>query len=128
MTCKWKDAIIDAAVVDWVYTKEMEDDPRLTVNSLLAWQAKLALDPAVSKEAHDLHQRIKDLEKTLELERNGGQGAIAAYHATLDALGAPPDEWPCNRVGQLVRQLRDENERLARLVKTYKHELSYYES
>ena len=28
----------------------------------------------------------------------GRQGAIRAYHVTLDALNAPPGEWPCNRV------------------------------
>lgn len=56
--CAWKDAIIDAAVVDWVYCKEHETDPRKAVNDLLAWQAQIALDPAVSKEAANLHQRI----------------------------------------------------------------------
>jgi hypothetical protein len=33
-------------------------------------------------------------------------GPMRAYHVTLDALGAPEDEWPCNRVKMLVEQLR----------------------
>jgi hypothetical protein len=60
---EWKDAVIDAAVVDWIYTKEHETNPRKAVNDLLAWQAKLALDPAVSKEAHDLHEQIAALRR-----------------------------------------------------------------
>jgi hypothetical protein len=58
-TCEWKDAIIDATIVDWIFTKEHETNPRKAVNDLLAWQVKLALDPAVSKEAAELHAEIK---------------------------------------------------------------------
>jgi len=61
-SCAWKDAILDACVVDWVLTNEHQDNPRRAINDLLAWQQKIALDPAVSKEAHDLHERIKELE------------------------------------------------------------------
>jgi hypothetical protein len=28
---------------------------------------------------------------------------LRAYHVTLDSLGAPADEWPCNRVAALVK-------------------------
>jgi hypothetical protein len=53
----WKEAIIDAAVVDWVYTADMEDDPRKAVNALLSMAALIALDPAVSKDAQALVDR-----------------------------------------------------------------------
>ena len=63
----WKDAIIDATVVDWIFTKEHETNPRKAVNDLLAWGEKVALDPLVSKPAHDLHEEIKELRGQLEI-------------------------------------------------------------
>jgi len=36
----------------------------------------------------------------------GTQGAVRAMHLTLDGVGAPPDEYPCNRIIELVRRLR----------------------
>lgn len=60
--CAWKEAIIDAAIVDWIYRKEYEHDPRRAVNDLLCWQAKCALDPAISKEANDLVTRAEQAE------------------------------------------------------------------
>lgn len=50
----WKDAVIDAAVVDWVYTAEHEVDPRKCINDLLVYQQKIALDPAISQAAMEL--------------------------------------------------------------------------
>ena len=67
--CEWKDAIINACIVDWVYTAEHETNPRKAVNDLLSWAQKIALDPAVSKEAYDLHAQIA----TLRQERDGLQ-------------------------------------------------------
>jgi len=57
----FEDAIIDAAVVDWIYTEEYRTNPRKAVNDLLVWQQKLALDPAVSEEAAALHAEIEQL-------------------------------------------------------------------
>jgi hypothetical protein len=53
----WKDAIIDALVVDCIYRKGHEDDPRGALQELITWDTKMALDPAVSKEARDLIER-----------------------------------------------------------------------
>lgn len=61
----WKDAIIDAAVVDWIYTAEHETNPRKAVNDLLCWQQTIALDPAISKPAHDLVERAERAEAEL---------------------------------------------------------------
>lgn len=47
----WRDAVIDAMVVDWVLSAENKDDPRRAINDLICWNIKVALDPAVSKEA-----------------------------------------------------------------------------
>lgn len=63
-------------------------------------------------EVHVIARKCLELARELELERNGGQGAIAAYHATLDSLNAPADKWPCNRVKSLVDKLQAEVERL----------------
>jgi hypothetical protein len=59
---EWRDAIIDATVVDWIFTKEHETNPRKAVNDLLCWQQQLALNPAVSEAAAQLHARIDGLE------------------------------------------------------------------
>lgn len=48
---KFRQAVIDATVVDWVYKKEHDDDPRKAINDLCCMSAKIALDPAVSEEA-----------------------------------------------------------------------------
>lgn len=62
-SCAWKDAIIDACIVDFILTAEHENDPRRAVNDLLWWQQKIALNPAVSEEAAKLHARIAELER-----------------------------------------------------------------
>lgn len=36
-----------------------------------------------------------------QTEQARDRALIRAYHVTLDALGAPPDEWPCNRAKAL---------------------------
>lgn len=59
----WKDAVLDATVVDWIYTKEHETDPRKAVNDLLVWQQQVALNPAVSKTAYDLVERAEQAEQ-----------------------------------------------------------------
>lgn len=61
----WKTAVLDAAVVNWTYTKEHETNPRKAVNDLLAWESQVALDPAVSEPAAALHAYIKELEAAL---------------------------------------------------------------
>lgn len=68
--CAWKNAIIDATIVDWIYTAEHETNPRRAVNDLLAHQVRLALDPAVSKAAHDLMQRAEAAEAALRDARS----------------------------------------------------------
>ena len=62
---RWKNAIIDACVVDWVLTKEHETNPRKAINDLLVQAQRIALDPAVSKPAAELHDRIKALEREI---------------------------------------------------------------
>jgi hypothetical protein len=51
----WKEAVIDACVVN--HLSWDENDPRKTLANLLSWECKVALDPAVSKEAADLIER-----------------------------------------------------------------------
>jgi hypothetical protein len=62
----WKDAVIDAAVVDWVYKAEHEDNPRLAVADLLAHASMLALDPRVSSEAAALYKKSNKLREMLD--------------------------------------------------------------
>ena len=57
--CPWRDAIIDAAVVDWTYQNHHEYDPQAAVNALLAWQYVIALEPSVSKDARDFARDVR---------------------------------------------------------------------
>lgn len=64
-------------------------------------------------EIERLNEKNKSLLKDLASIRSKSeetQGPIKAMHVTLDALNAPKDQWPCNRISALVKQLRDELE------------------
>ncbi len=82
------DAVIDAAVVDWTYTKEDDTDPRGAINKLLAMNSAMALDPAVSEPVAKMHQRITHLEKLLQWvsDYNGVRMPTELYHAIKQAL------------------------------------------
>ncbi len=51
---KWKQAVIDKLVVNFILTAEHETNPEKALNDLLAWEMKCALDPAISGEAAKL--------------------------------------------------------------------------
>jgi predicted NAD/FAD-dependent oxidoreductase len=55
-------AIIDASVVNWTYRKEHETNPHKAIADLIACITQEALDPAISKSAHDLVQRAEQAE------------------------------------------------------------------
>jgi hypothetical protein len=57
----WREAVDDACAISWV---EMTT-PRETLKALLARESQIALDPAVSEEAAQLHARIASLESQL---------------------------------------------------------------
>ena len=59
----WGAAVQDAAVVDWTF--DSCHTAREAVAALLAWQIKIALDPAVSEPARALHARVRELESDL---------------------------------------------------------------
>ncbi len=69
----WKAAIIDELIVDCIYSKEHESDPRKALAEAIDWNCKVALDPSVSKEAQDLQQRAIDaaLESVADLLDSG---------------------------------------------------------
>lgn len=73
----WKDAITDAAVVNWTYKKEHEENPRAAVNALLCQAAAIAVDPSVSEEAAKL---VKEAEERGRLA--GLNEAIAIVQKT----------------------------------------------
>lgn len=51
----WKEAVIDACVIDCINWHE--DDPARTIKELIEWNVRQALDPKVSKEARELVER-----------------------------------------------------------------------
>jgi hypothetical protein len=56
----WKDAIIDAHVVNFSYRKEHEDNPKKALSDLIGYEVELALDPKISESA----QKLIDLGKS----------------------------------------------------------------
>jgi hypothetical protein len=66
---QWKDAITDAAVVNWTLSKENAEDPKRAINDLLCMAEQQALDPLISEPAAKLHQQIQGLRKALSNEK-----------------------------------------------------------
>lgn len=50
----WREAVIDELVVDHIYNKEHESDPRKAIKDIINWNVGVALDPQVSSSAQDL--------------------------------------------------------------------------
>lgn len=50
----WRNAVVDACVVNHI---AWEDDPRKTLAALIAWETRIALDPAISSAAQALVDR-----------------------------------------------------------------------
>jgi hypothetical protein len=70
---------------------ENKDNPRKAINELLAWQQKLALDPAVSEDAAKLHRRAETAEQALEaaeqkIKSLTARAIVAEQHKTLELL------------------------------------------
>lgn len=59
---RWKDAVIDAGVVNWTLSTENKDDPRKAINDLLCQVRLESLDPAISKPAAEWRDRIEKAE------------------------------------------------------------------
>lgn len=109
---KWRDAITDAAIVQWTYAEADADDPRRLIGAMLAQAHREALDPVVSIEARRLHQRIERCELGLRgarhvIEEAIGRGDLPsraleeARAIVLAALEPPPDIPP-----HMVRERR----------------------
>jgi hypothetical protein len=79
----WKQAIIDAAVVNWTYREEHERNPRQAIADLIDCVDKQAHDPMFSQRAYELEQRFATLSAELADARakNGGVAEIAAERA-----------------------------------------------
>ncbi len=63
---EWRDAVIDAAVVNWTYQKAHETDPRAAIHALLCQAQREALDPVISEEAAKLHAQLTASEQARE--------------------------------------------------------------
>jgi hypothetical protein len=75
---KWKQAIIDASVVGWVYTAEHETDPKKAINDLLCLERKMALDPAISPEVAALREDAERYRGVLEMLGSGASASLSA--------------------------------------------------
>ena len=62
-TNPWREAVIDALVVDHIYSAAHDADPRKAVNDLLAYESQMALDPLISEAAQALIDKGRDLQQ-----------------------------------------------------------------
>lgn len=53
-SAEWRKAVQDELVVLHILNAENEENPRKALQDIIHWNQKIALDPAVSKEARDL--------------------------------------------------------------------------
>lgn len=60
---QWKTEVIDALVVNNIYVEAHETDPCKALRDLISWEAKIALDPKVSKEANDFEEAARKEER-----------------------------------------------------------------
>jgi hypothetical protein len=77
----WRDAVVDACVVNWV---PEVGTPRDIVRALLANESRIALDPAVSEEAAKLHARIGVLESQLAEQTKLANATMSSRLELLD--------------------------------------------
>lgn len=82
----WKEAVIDAAVVNWTLSSENATNPRQAIADLLAQVEREALDPAISQPAAKLHMRIQQLEDQLNKVHARLVAVTEKLAMTADAL------------------------------------------
>lgn len=66
----WREAIIDQLVCLHIYRREHDDNPRMALHDLLAWEVTIALDPLVSSGARELIQRGRAEAQQAELPQD----------------------------------------------------------
>jgi hypothetical protein len=56
---EWKQEVIERLVLNFILTKEHENNPRKALDDLLVWEQKCALDPAISEEVNKLLHKAR---------------------------------------------------------------------
>lgn len=100
-------AVIDALVVDCIYQKEHDTDPRKALSDLIAWEQKIALDPAVSKEARDLIERGRTEPNT---STGAGQGASQCQGEYSQGAQRPASAPTTSEAQSVVKRWRVKDE------------------
>lgn len=54
---KWKEVVINAAIVSWCYKREHETNPQLALHDVVCIEVDYALDPRISTDARELERR-----------------------------------------------------------------------
>lgn len=57
---RWKDTLVDVAICDWCLSDDNYNDPRKMINSIIAWNTMIALDPCVSEDAVKLRDTFRE--------------------------------------------------------------------
>ena len=84
---KWRDAVLNAAVVDWTYRKEHETDPVRAVNDLVCYALDVERE-ALRKENQRLREALRpfahpDLREILSGNRCGGASIVFGRNKAL---------------------------------------------
>lgn len=65
---EWKEVLLNELIIDHIYTKEHETNPRKAIHDAITWNCQVALDPAVSSDAQKL--RDTHLQRAEAAERD----------------------------------------------------------
>jgi len=72
---EWKEVLLNELIIDHIYTKEHETNPRKAIHDAITWNCQVALDPAVSSDAQKL--RDTHLQRAEAAERKAEEAARA---------------------------------------------------
>lgn len=79
---KWRDAVLNAAVVDWTYRKEHETDPVRAVNDLVCYALDVERE-ALRKENQRLREALQELVDAMHRYEADAEGEQPASHRNI---------------------------------------------
>ena len=79
---KWRDAVLNAGVVDWTYRKEHETDPVRAVNDLVCYALDVERE-ALRKENQRLREALQELVDAMHRYEADAEGEQPASHRNI---------------------------------------------
>lgn len=90
---RWRDEVIEALVVNCIYSHKHDLNPSLALHDLISWEIRVALDPAVSSDAQALIERGRRSVRKLRCQLHPTKKNETGRRAF--GLGFRIGYWPC---------------------------------